>query len=266
MNTVPSNLTLRDKVVVISGVGRGLGQTLALQCAQQGARVVLGARSADVIESIAAEIRTEGGQVVAIPTDVSKPADCQNLIAAAEKHFGGLDGLVNSAFRFETGLFETADLNAWRAAMDVTCFGALALAQAAVPLLRRRGGGSIVNVSTSATRVFTNGVGGYAIPKAALEMATRILAQELGPAAIRVNATLMGWMDGEPMKQGFAARAKARGVTEEALTVELTAAIPLRRMVTDSECARAVIFFLSDQSSAITGALLNVNGGMFMSA
>jgi NAD(P)-dependent dehydrogenase (short-subunit alcohol dehydrogenase family) len=261
-----NNGPLHKKVIVISGVGPGLGQTLALQCAQQGAQLVLGARSGDFIEGIAAQIRAEGGEAVAIPTDVSKSADCANLIAAAEKHFGGLDGLVNSAFRFEAGLFESADLGAWRAAMDVTCFGALALAQAAVPLMRRRGGGSIVNVSTSSTRVFTNGVGGYAIPKAALEMATRILAQELGPDAIRVNATLMGWMDGAPMKKGFAARAKARGVTEDALTAELMHAIPLKRMVSDSECARAVIFFLSDQSSAITGALLNVNGGMFMSA
>jgi NAD(P)-dependent dehydrogenase (short-subunit alcohol dehydrogenase family) len=76
----------------------------------------------------------------------------------------------------------------------------------------------------------------------------------------------MGWMDGEPMKRGFAARAQARGITEDALQAELMNAIPLRRMMTDAECARAVIFLLSDQSSAITGALLNVNGGMFMSA
>lgn len=257
---------LQDKVIVISGVGPGMGKTLAEQCAQQGARVVLGARSADFIEEAADGIRKGGGQAVAVATDVANPSDCQRLIAAAEKHFGGLDGLVNSAYRFEAGLFETADLNAWRSAMDVTCFGALTLAQAAVPLLRKRGGGAIVNVSTSSTRTFTNGVGGYAIPKAALEMATRILAQELGPLNIRVNATLMGWMDGEPMKRGFAARAKARGVTEAALNEELMAAIPLRRMMTDAECARAVMFFLSDQSSAITGALLNVNGGMFMSA
>lgn len=257
---------LHEKVIVISGVGPGMGRSLALQCAEQGARLILGARSHDFIESVASQIRDGGGQAVAVPTDVSDSDACRNLILAAEQHFGGLDGLVNSAYRFEAGLFETADLKAWRAAMDVTCFGALALAQAAVPLMRRRGGGSIVNVSTSSTRVFTNGVGGYAVPKAALEMATRILAQELGPDAIRVNATLMGWMDGEPMKKGFAARAKARGVTEDTLNAELMAAIPLRRMMTDSECARAVIFFLSDQSSAITGALLNVNGGMFMSA
>jgi NAD(P)-dependent dehydrogenase (short-subunit alcohol dehydrogenase family) len=246
---------LQDKVIVISGVGPGMGKTLAEQCAEQGARVVLGARSADFIEQVAAGIRKGGGQAVAVATDVAKPEDCKRLIAAAEKNFGGLDGLVNSAYRFEAGLFETADLNAWRSAMDVTCFGALTLAQAAVPLLR-----------TSSTRTFTNGVGGYAVPKAALEMATRILAQELGPLNIRVNATLMGWMDGEPMKRGFASRAKARGMTEDELNAELMTAIPLRRMMTDAECARSVIFMLSDQSSAVTGALLNVNGGMFMSA
>jgi len=112
----------------------------------------------------------------------------------------------------------------------------------------------------------TVGAGGYNIAKAALDMATRQLAQELGPSGVRVNGTLMGWMDGEPLRQGFAARAQARGVTQAALTQELMAAIPLRRIPTDEDCAGAVIFLLSDLSAAMTGALLHVNGGQHMAA
>lgn len=81
---------------------------------------------------------------------------------------------------------------------------------------------------------------------------------------IRVNGALMGWMAGEPLRQGFAARAEARGVSVEQLESELMATIPLRRIPTDDDCAGAVIFFLSDLSRAITGALLDVNGGQYM--
>ncbi|WP_232476269.1 SDR family oxidoreductase [Flavisphingomonas formosensis] len=256
--------SLDGKVVVISGVGPGLGRTLALQCAERGAKLVLGARSAGLLDQLAVEIVEAGGEALAVPTDVADPQACARLIDAAVNRFGGIDGLVNSAFRFEIGRFEGADLASWRDAMNVTCFGALELAQAAVPHLRARGGGSIVNVSTLSTRIPTDGAGGYGIAKAALDMATRQLATELGPYGIRVNATLMGWMDGEPLRQGFAGRAEARGMTVEALMTELTASIPLRRIPTDTECARSVIFFLSDDASPITGALLNVNGGQYM--
>jgi len=95
-------------------------------------------------------------------------------------------------------------------------------------------------------------------------MATRQLAQELGPSGIRVNGALMGWMAGEPLRQGFAARATARGMAAEQLERELAAAIPLRRIPTDDECAGAVLFLLTDLARAVTGVLLDVNGGQFM--
>ncbi|GAD49817.1 putative oxidoreductase [Caenibius tardaugens NBRC 16725] len=254
---------LADQVIVISGVGPGLGRKLALQCAEQGARLVLGARSGDFIASVAEEIVRNGEQAHAVPTDVSKAADCDHLITESVARFGRIDGLVNSAFRFETSRFEEADLGRWREAMDVACFGSLKLAQAALPHLKASRG-SIVNVSTIGSRIGTEGSGGYNLSKAALNMATRQLARELGPDGIRVNGALMGWMAGEPLKQGFAARAAARGISPDVLERELMDTIPLRRIPTDDECAGAVIFLLSGLASACTGVLLDVNGGMFM--
>ena len=254
---------LSGRTIVISGVGPGMGRKLALQCAEHGAQVALGARSADFIAEVAGKIAQAGGRALAIPTDVSHAAECKRLIAAAAEEFGRIDGLVNSAFRFEADRFEDADLDRWRGAMEIACFGGLELAQAALPHLKASKG-CIVNVSTVGTRIGTEGSGGYNIAKAALNMATRQLARELGPDGIRVNGALMGWMAGAPLDRSFAARAEARGVSPEILERELMEAIPLRRIPRDDECAGAVIFLLSDLASAVTGALLDVNGGQFM--
>jgi len=254
---------LDGRRIVISGVGPGMGRKLALQCAAEGARLVLAARSAEFLATVAGEIVDGGGEAIAVPTDVADPAACHVLIAKAAGRLGGIDGLVNSAFRFEAQSFEEADLDRWRGAMEVACFGSLEIAQAALPHLRASGG-CIVNVSTVGTRLGTPGSGGYNIAKAALNMATRQLAQELGPSGIRVNGALMGWMAGEPLRQGFAARATARGMAAEQLERELAAAIPLRRIPTDDECAGAVLFLLTDLARAVTGVLLDVNGGQFM--
>lgn len=260
---MPVGPLLKGRSVVISGVGPGMGRKLALRCADEGAKLTLGARSAEFLEAVAQEIREAGGEAVAVATDVSKPEDCRNLIDAAVKAYGGIDGLVNSAYRFETGAFEAADLDAWRAAMDISCFGALRLAQYALPHLRERRG-SIVNIGTVSTRVSTPGAGGYTIAKAALDMATRQIAFEVGPSGVRVNGALMGWMDGEPLRKGFAGRAEARGISTDELEAEMAKAIPLGRFPTDEECAGAVLFLLSDLSSAMTGALIHVNGGQYM--
>ena len=246
-----------------NALGGLLGRKLALRCADEGARLTLGSRSLEFLESVAAEVRAAGGEAIAVPTDVSKAEDCRNLIDAAVNAYGGINGLVNSAYKFETGAFETADLDSWRTAMDVSCFGALQLAQYALPHLRERRG-AIVNVGTISTRVGTPGAGGYTIPKAALDMATRQIAFEVGPSGVRVNGALMGWMDGEPMRKGFAGRAEARGLSPEQLEADLTKVIPLGRLPTDEECAGAVLFLLSDLSSAMTGALIHVNGGQYM--
>lgn len=254
---------LAGRVIVISGVGPGMGRKLALQCAEQGAKVALGARSADFLADVAGEIERAGGMALAVSTDVSRPEDCKRLIARAVESFGRIDGLVNSAFRFEADRFVDADLDRWRGAMEIACFGGLELAQATLPHLQASKG-CIVNVSTVGTRLGTEGSGGYNIAKAALNMATRQLARELGPDGIRVNGALMGWMAGAPLDRAFAARAQARGVSPEVLERELMEAIPLRRIPRDDECAGAVIFLLSDLASAVTGALLDVNGGQFM--
>lgn len=134
----PASRLPEDRVILLSGVGAGLGRKLALRCAAQGARLVLGARSADCLTGIVDEIAASGGEAVAVPTDVADRAACRAFVDRAIEAFGKLDGLVNSAFYFTAENVAEADLIQWRAAMEVTCFGGLEIAQS-VPLARPLG-------------------------------------------------------------------------------------------------------------------------------
>lgn len=257
-------MLLKDKVVVISGVGPGLGRKLTLLCVAEGAKVAIGCRNTAFLEGLAQEVRDAGGQVVSSPTDVKSVEQCNALVDAAVKAFGRIDGLVNSAYQYAPSPFEDADLSVWAGAMDVTCFGALRMAQAVIPHMKKAGGGSIVNVSTMETRKNRSGEGAYSIPKAALEMATRQMAFELGRYKIRVNSTLMGWMWGVPVENALNAWAQQSGAPLQTIIDGVTTQIPLGEIPTDQDCAKSVVFFLSDYSNVVTGALLNVNGGEYM--
>ena len=162
-------MLLKDKVIVISGVGPGLGRKLALLCVAEGAKIAIGCRNTTFLDSLTNEIRSGGGAVVSSPTDVKDVAQCKALVEKAAGEFGRIDGLVNSAYQYAPAPFEEADLGVWAGAMDVTCFGALRMAQAVIPHMKTAGGGSIVNVSTMETRKPRQGEGAYALPKAALK-------------------------------------------------------------------------------------------------
>ena len=257
-------MLLKDKAVVISGVGPGLGRKLTLLCVAEGAKVAIGCRNTTFLNDLTAEVKAKGGEVVSSPLDVKNNDQCVALVELAAKTFGRVDGLVNSAYQYAPGAFEDIELETWTGAMDVTCFGALRMAKAVLPHMKKAGGGSIVNISTMETRKNRAGEGAYAIPKAALEMATRQLAFELGKYKIRVNSTLMGWMWGVPVENALNNWAKSSGTPLETIVGGITANIPLAEIPTDDDCAKSVAFFLSDYANVVTGQGLNVNGGEYM--
>lgn len=258
-------MILKDKSVIISGVGPGMGRKLALLAAKEGAKVTIGARSKTFLAELEKEIRDQGGAVAASITDVAVPGDCQRLVDTALKAFGRIDGLVNAAYQTGGfGVFEDADLSAWTSAMDVTCFGALRMAQAVIPHMKKQGGGSIVNVGSQVTRKPMPYQGGYMLGKAALQAATRQLALELGKYNIRVNSTVIGWMWGASVEGFMTGESKRTGQPIQEMIDAVVVNIPLGRMPPDEECARAVVFFLSDYASVVTGAALDVNGGEYL--
>jgi NAD(P)-dependent dehydrogenase (short-subunit alcohol dehydrogenase family) len=229
--------------------------------------VALAARSAGFLEEVAGEIRAAGGECITVATDVADMTQCQNLADQTVKAFGRIDGLVNSAYKHATyGSFAEDDLAAWLSSVDVTCFGALRMVKAVLPVMKTQKDGAIVNVTALAAVQPAPGQYDYATAKAALEGATRQLAKEFGPHNIRVNCTRMGWLWGTPVKNFITYQSKENGVSEEDFIKPIVARIPLGIIPPDEECAKTALFFVSDYSRMVTGTTLDVNGGEYMSS
>lgn len=251
-------MRLKDKVVIVTGAGPGMGQAMCRGAAAEGAKVAVSARSKDAIEAIVSDIDAKGGEAIAVTCDVSRNDQCNALAQATLAKWGRIDGLVNSAYYHpDWANLESASIEQTMQAMDVIAGGGLRMAQAVIPAMRAQGGGSIVNVSTLATRKPMPGEGGYAMAKAALNQLSRQLAIELAGSGIRVNTALMGWMMGAPL-EGYIA---SLGDQAEAFRKQRASEIPVGHIPPDADCAKAVYFLLSDYASEVTGAALDVNGG-----
>lgn len=260
-------MLLKDKVIVISGVGPGMGQALAKLAAQEGAKVVMGARNIDYLEQVRAEIADQGGQAIAVKCDVSDDGQCRDLAEKAATAFGGrIHGLINSAYYHGEWTFvDNADAAQWAKIYDVNCLGALRLTRACVPHLK--GGGAVVNVSTIGTLRPAGGEHGmemgYAVSKGGLNVLTKYMAADLGRFGIRVNSCRMGWIYGAPV-QSYIDSLVTEGTSAEDVIAAVTKDIPLGIIPPQDDCARAVLMMLSDYAAAVTGAALDVNGGHWM--
>ena len=258
-------MLLKNKVVIVSGIGPGLGVKLAIEAAREGARAVaIGARTAEKLDDAEKRMREANPdcKVLKLVTDIRDAAQCKRLAESTVKQFGRIDGLANSAFFWGTqGTGESADLNSWKDVLETNVIGTMHMTQAVVPAMKAQGGGAIVNISSMATVKPHTGEIGYAASKGAINVASKYLALELGPHNIRVNVARMGWMLGVPVQSFVSHAAKEQGVPEKQFYDAVSANIALRRLVTDTECARAALFLLSDYASGVTGAVLDANGG-----
>jgi len=253
---------LDGKNAIVTGIGPGLGQAIAKALAREGAAVALAARSQDFLDQLAGEIAADGGRAVAVPTNVADADQCARLAEVAASELGGIDVVVNSAFRMDSGQpFADADLAKWRKIYDVNLFGSLQVTQAAVPFLREGGGGSVVFIASMSARRARGGEGGYASSKGALLTAAKTLAVELGGDHIRVNSVVPGWIWGPNVQLYVDWQVQERGVTADEAIAEITGRIPLGEIPPQEDVANAVVFFASDLARCITGQALDVNGG-----
>jgi len=260
-------MLLRDKVVVVSGVGPGLGQALARIAAAEGAKLVLGARNLAYLEQVKDEIIAAGGRAIVAVCDVRDGAQCKALADAAVDAYGGrIHGLVNSAYLHGSwsGVAD-ADEEELAQVYDVNCLGALRLTKACLPFLKNGGAG--VNVSTIPTmRPFGTEHGmelSYAAAKGGLNTLGKYMAADLGKHGIRVNTCRMGWIFGAPV-QAYIDSQVAQGSAEADVVAGITKDIPLGVIPPQEDCARAVLMMISDYSAMVTGASLDVNGGQWV--
>jgi NAD(P)-dependent dehydrogenase (short-subunit alcohol dehydrogenase family) len=257
-------MLLAEKVAVVTGVGAGLGKAAALALAREGAAVALVARTESKLDEVAEEIAQIGGKALVIPGSVASPEDCSRIVATATEHLGGIDILVNSAFRGDKSEpFESADLGFWRKVYEVNLWGPLQLAQACVPSMKARGGGSIVNIASMSARLIRPNDGGYSTSKGALLTATKSMAIDLAAHRIRVNAVVPGWIWGPNVQIYVDWQVAERGCSPEDVIAEIVADIPLGEIPPQEDIAEAIVFFASGMSRMITGQSLDVNGGEF---
>jgi NADP-dependent 3-hydroxy acid dehydrogenase YdfG len=188
---------IEGRVVAITGASSGIGEATALACVAAGAKVALGARRTDRIEELAAKIRADGGEAVAIETDVADEASARAFVEGAREQLGGLHGLVNNAGVMLLGPVEGADTDQWRTMVEVNCLGLLYCTHAALPVMREEGAGHIVNVSSVAGRVAALGSAVYNLTKWGVVGFSEGLRQEALHANVRVTIIEPGYVETE---------------------------------------------------------------------
>ena len=256
-------MLLEDKVVVVSGVGPGLGRSIALQSAKNGADLVLAARSADKLDSVAAEVRALGRKALVAPTDITDEAACSSLRDAALGECGRVDALVNNAFAIPPlTTFAAVDFDDIRASFETNVFAALRLSRLFAEALAESQG-SIVMINSSVLRHANAPYGPYKMTKASLLAMAQALASELGPRGVRVNSVAPGWIYAEMVQALFDYQAGKRGVDAQVIYDETAAACDLRRLPVPDSIADAVVFMASAMARDITGHCLDVNAGEF---
>lgn len=256
---VSVDLALKQAVVVITGGSAGLGAALAANLVKEGARVAICARDESRLEATAAGLSADGGEILAVPADVSIPSDIDRYVAAVIDRWGRVDGLVNNAGTASGGAFEEQTDQMWHDDLELKVMGAVRLTRQLLPHMRSAGGGAIVNVLNDGAKA----PGAKSLPTAASRAAglaiTKALSKELGPDGIRVNAVLIGMIRSAQHDRKAAAAGKTPDEYYQWAGGLIGAA--LGRVGQPEEFADVVSFLLSPRASYITGSAINIDGG-----
>jgi NAD(P)-dependent dehydrogenase (short-subunit alcohol dehydrogenase family) len=244
---------LDGKVALISGAARGQGEAEARLFAAEGASVALGDIRRELGEQVAGEITAAGGKAVFTELDVSREADWARAVGLAESTFGKLDILVNNAAIIGLeGIMETS-IELWNRVIAVNQTGTFLGMRAAIPAMRRAGGGSIVNISSVLATMGSGNSASYTASKGAVTALTRTVSVELATEGIRVNAVHPGGVETPMAVECLGDDVEARRA--------LVATHPMGRIGEPGEIATGVLFLASDEASFVTGASLVIDGG-----
>jgi dehydrogenase/reductase SDR family member 4 len=244
---------LDDRVAIVTGASRGIGRAIALGLARAGAHLALTSRKAPDLEAVAHEVAALGRRALPVPGHMGRRPDIERLFEATRKEFGRLDVLVNNAATNPIfGPLIEVEEEAWDKIMALNVKGYLFAAQRAAKTMMAAGRGAIVNVSSTGGLRASPGLGAYSVSKAAIVMLTRVLAKELAPFGVRVNAIAPALVE----TRFSEALWKTPDILEQYLKTT-----PMGRTAQPEEMAGAVVYLCSDAASYVTGQTLVLDGG-----
>jgi len=249
---------LKGKVAVVTGGTEGIGKATALTLAREGAKVAICARRQPLLDAVAAEITKAGGEVLAVSADMSKAADCERFINEVVKRFGGIDILLNNAGTSKRGNFLDLSDEEWAADLELKVFGAIRCSRLAIPHMKKRGGGRIINITISSAK--QPGAGSYptSVSRAAGLAITKAMSKEFAADNILVNTICIG-----KIKSGqHERRIKNEGIKAEDYYANISKEIPLKRAGEAQEVANVITFLASGAASYVTGTSINLDGGI----
>lgn len=249
-----AEFSLEGKVALVTGASRGIGRAIALRLANAGAKVVVSSRKLEGVQVVADEIAAGGGQALAVQAHVGRPEEVTALVARTVEAFGRIDIAVNNAATNpHFGPLLTADEGQWDKILSTNARGPFYVCRAVVPYMQTQGGGKILNVASIAGLRPSPGMGLYSISKAALIALTQVLALELGPANIQVNAIAPG-----VIRTRFSQALWQTPQVADAILAHL----PLGRFGEPEDVAGLALYLTSPAADYVTGAVFVVDGGL----
>lgn len=247
------SIDLTGKVALVTGGSRGLGKAIALEMAQRGAEVAVCGRKKENLDAVVEEFHNHGLTLTAECANIGKSDQVKALIQAIEKRFGRLDILINNVgMNIVTPSVVDTDEGLWDKIMETNLKGTFLVSRHAAALMRRSERGKIVNISSTAARKASRGMGIYCVAKAGVEMLTRVLAVELASDHINVNAVAPGMVKtkfSEPLW------------SNKDIYNEIIRTVPMGRIAETDDVVGTVLFLVSDRSDFITGETVTVDGG-----
>ncbi|MEQ8417810.1 MAG: glucose 1-dehydrogenase [Imperialibacter sp.] len=251
--TIQEKFRLDGKVAVITGASKGIGEAMALALGQAGAKVVVSSRKQDAVNEVAEKLKAEGIEAIGVAANAGEKADLENLLKATEKAFGGVDIIINNAATNPVfGPVVQTDEAAFDKIIQVNVKGPFMLSKLAFPIMKQRGGGSIINISSIEGLSPEPFMGMYAVSKAALISLTKVFAREWGATGIRANVICPGLIQTK-FSQGLWAN--------EAILNKIVKELPIARIGQTDEMAGLALYLASEASSYTTGGVFVADGG-----
>jgi 3-oxoacyl-[acyl-carrier protein] reductase len=259
------DLGLRGKVALVAAASRGLGRAIAMELANEGARLVICARGAERLEEARRDIAAKGGEAHAITADLSRHEEIQKVTSEALAKFGRVDMLVTNAGGPPAGTFDAHSWDAWQRAVDLTLRSAVELTRGVLPGMRERKWGRVINVTSIAVKQPVDNLMLSNAVRSAVTGFARTLANEVAADGVTVNNILPGYTRTERVEELADANAAKAGVTRRDIIAKFEAEIPMRRLGEPEEFAALAAFLASERASYITGQSIAVDGGWIKS-